>query len=100
MDVDILSQLLAMDVSARTTMKDAAKCDKRNEWQNSANLKNAERILRSLDSPKSMLGSERLYSDIATERLQCASYRRVCFRTSVRSFEKRSIDVLDYVVEA
>ena len=40
------SQLLAMDVSARTTMKDAAKCDKRCEWQNSANQKKAERILR------------------------------------------------------
>ena len=33
----ILSQLLAMDASARVTMKDAAKCDKRREWQNSAN---------------------------------------------------------------
>ena len=39
------SQLLAMDASARVTMKDAAKCDKRREWQNSANQKNAERIL-------------------------------------------------------
>jgi len=35
-----------LDVSARTTMKDAAKCDKRCEWQNSANQENAERILR------------------------------------------------------
>ena len=31
------SQLLAMDVSAQVTMKDAAKCDKHCEWQNSAN---------------------------------------------------------------
>jgi hypothetical protein len=38
-------QLLAMDVSAQATMKDAAKCDKRCEWQNSANQENAERIL-------------------------------------------------------
>ena len=38
-------QLLAMDASARVTMKDAAKCDKRCEWQNSANQENAERIL-------------------------------------------------------
>ena len=30
-------QLLAMDVSAQATMKDAAKCDKLCEWQNSAN---------------------------------------------------------------
>ncbi len=32
-----ISQLIAMDASARVTMKDAAKCDKRCEWQNSAN---------------------------------------------------------------
>ena len=41
------SQLLAMDVSAQVTMKDAAKCDKRCEWQNSANQEKAERILHS-----------------------------------------------------
>ena len=40
-----ISQLLAMDASARVTMKDAAKCDKRREWQNSENQENAERIL-------------------------------------------------------
>jgi len=34
-----------MDVSAQATMKDAAKCDKRCEWQNSANQENVERIL-------------------------------------------------------
>ena len=39
-------QLLAMDASARETMKDASKCDKRCEWQNSANQEKAERILR------------------------------------------------------
>jgi hypothetical protein len=43
---NISLQLLAMDPSARVTMKDAAKCDKRCEWQNSANQENAERILR------------------------------------------------------
>ena len=35
-----------MDVSAQITMKDAAKCDIRCEWQNSENQQNAERILR------------------------------------------------------
>ena len=30
-------QLSAMDPSAQVTMKDAAKCDRRCEWQNSAN---------------------------------------------------------------
>ena len=62
--LESFSQLLAMDVSARTTMKDAAKCDKRCEWQNSANQKKAERILRFQDSPESMLGSERLHNAV------------------------------------
>ena len=50
----MLSQLLAMDASARVTMKDAAKCDKRRERQNSENQKNAERILHFQDIPGSM----------------------------------------------
>ena len=54
-------QLFAMDVSAQTTMKDAANCDKRCEWQNSANQEKAERILRSLVIPKSMSRSGRLH---------------------------------------
>ena len=41
----VILQLLAMDVSAQVTMKDAAKCDRRCEWQNSANQENVERIL-------------------------------------------------------
>ena len=52
-----LSQLLAMDASARVTMKDAAKCDKRREWQNSANQENAERTLHSQVTPESMSAS-------------------------------------------
>ena len=43
-----------MDASARVTMKDAAKCDKRREWQNSENQENAERILHFRDPPGSM----------------------------------------------
>ncbi len=54
-----------MDVSARTTMKDAAKCDKRCEWQNSANQEKAERILRFQASPESMFGSERLHINVS-----------------------------------
>ena len=50
-------QLLAMDPSARVTMKDAAKCDKRCEWQNPANQENAERILRFQVIPESIFGS-------------------------------------------
>ena len=52
-----ISQLLAMDASARITMKDAAKCDKRREWQNSANQENAERILHFQVIPESMSAS-------------------------------------------
>ena len=44
-----------MDASARITMKDAAKCDKLCEWQNSANQENAERILHFQVIPESML---------------------------------------------
>ena len=47
-------QTFAMDVSARETMKDAAKCDKRREWQNSENQENAERILHFQVLPGSM----------------------------------------------
>ena len=43
-----------MDPSARVTKKDAAKCDKRCEWQNSANQENAERKLRFQVIPESM----------------------------------------------
>ena len=51
-----MQQLSATDVSAQVTMKDAAKCDKRCEWQNSANQENAERILHFSVTPKSMSG--------------------------------------------
>ena len=54
-----ISQLLAMDASARVTMKDAAKCDKRREWQNSVNQENAERILHFQVTPESMSVSGR-----------------------------------------
>ena len=56
-----------MDVSAQVTMKDAAKCDKRCEWQNSANQENAQRILHFSDIPKSMSGSGRLIHHVAKD---------------------------------
>ena len=46
-----------MDVSAQVTMKDAAKCDRRCEWQNSANQENVERILHFQISSGSTSGS-------------------------------------------
>ena len=51
-------QLSATDVSARTTMKGAAKCDKHCELQNSVNQQGFERILRFRDIPESMPASE------------------------------------------
>ena len=53
-----ISQLSAMDASARVTMKDAAKCDKHCELQNSVNQQNFERILRLRDIPEGMSASE------------------------------------------
>jgi hypothetical protein len=61
-----------MDVSAQTTMKDAANCDKRCEWQNSANQKNAERILRPQVIPESMSCSGRSHPNAASA-FMCAS---------------------------
>ena len=46
-----------MDVSVRTTMKGAAKCDKHCELQNSVNQQGFERILRFRDIPESMPAS-------------------------------------------
>ena len=51
------SQLLAMDVSVRTTMKGAAKCDKHCELQISVNRQGLERILCFWDIPESMPAS-------------------------------------------
>ena len=51
------TQLSATDVSARTTMKGAAKCDKHCELQNSVNQQELERTLRFRDTPESMPAS-------------------------------------------
>jgi hypothetical protein len=50
----VFLQLLAMDASARISMKDAAKCDKLCEWQNFENQQNAERILHFQVIPESI----------------------------------------------
>ena len=46
-------QFSATDVSARTTMKGAAKCDKHCDLQNSVNQQELERILCFRDTPES-----------------------------------------------
>jgi hypothetical protein len=53
----LIIQLSATDVSARTTMKGAAKCDKHCELQNSVNQQELERTLRFRDTPESMPAS-------------------------------------------
>ena len=53
----VTSQLSAMDVSVRSTMKGAAKCDKHCELQNSVNRQGLERILCFWDIPESMPAS-------------------------------------------
>ena len=55
--VNAFLQLSAMDVSARTTMKGAAKCDKHCDLQNSVNQQGLERTLRFRDTPESMPAS-------------------------------------------
>ena len=50
-------QFSVMDVSVRTTMKGAAKCDKHCELQNSVNRQGLERILCFWDIPESMPAS-------------------------------------------
>ena len=57
------SQLSATDVSARTTMKGAAKCDKHCELQNSVSRQGLEHILYFWDIPKSMCASVPLCID-------------------------------------
>lgn len=56
-----LSQLAATDVSAQTTMKDAAKCDKHCEMQNSVNQQTFERTLRCRVTPGSMSTSVSIF---------------------------------------
>ena len=62
-----------MDVSAQVTMKDAAKCDKRCEWQNSANQENVERILHFQVIPESMSSSGLLAFHVATDAVVSTS---------------------------
>ena len=47
-------------------MKDAANCDKRCEWQNSANQENAERILHLAVNLQGMSSSGRLHINVFT----------------------------------
>ena len=82
-------QLSAMDVSVRTTMKGAAKCDKHCELQDSVNRQKPERILCFWDIPESMPSSVSLLccsSSRSCRQLQHA----VIARASRRAFCRRS----------
>ena len=83
-----------MDASARETMKDAAKCDKRCEWQNSANQENAERILHFLVIPESISFSGQLNY----RALMCVSLRRCCMFASLCVSAASAVDVSNPVV--
>ena len=83
-----------MDASARVTMKDAAKCDKRSEWQNSASLKKAERILHFLVIPESISFSGQLNNCA----LVCVPLRRGCMCASVCVSVAPAVDALNLVV--
>ena len=71
-------QISAMDLSAQTTMKSTANCDKHCELQNSEKHQTLERALHSRDIPESKSASESdPYSDF---EIVCPSWqpRRAC----------------------
>jgi hypothetical protein len=76
------TQLSATDVSARTTMKGAAKCDKHCELQNSVNQQGLERILRFRDIPESMP---------ASVSIQTHSFERLSFDERLRVMAERGL---------
>ena len=80
------TQLSATDVSARTTMKDAAKCDKHCELQNSVNQQGFERILRFRDIPESMPASVSIPSN-ASDTAPASVWIAVRLGVSVRQGE-------------
>ena len=63
-----------MDLSAQLSMKDAAKCDRRCEWQNSANQENVERILHFQVTPESTSGSGPLALHVFKMNGKCVRY--------------------------
>ena len=93
-EIEITLQLLAVDVSAQVTMKDAAKCDKRCEWQNSANQENVERILHFQVTPESTSGSGPLALHVHKMNEKCLRYS--CFGTFLSAsdvVEKQTVGV-------
>ena len=75
-----------MDASARVTMKDAAKCDKRREWQNSVNQENAERILRFWVTPAEHVCFRAIHMRPVSEDIRIMQSRLVASCVSVDVF--------------
>jgi len=106
--VSFRSQLSATDVSARTTMKGAAKCDKHCELQNSVNQSGFERILCFWDIPESMPASVSISSHSSTWHLSvlacnCVSGCReplacVSHRSRFHTQQTQSADWVPHVV--
>jgi len=69
-----------MDVSVRTTMKGAAKCDKHCELQNSVNRQGLERILCFWDIPKSMPASVSILCCFSGCRFQACCWESLCLK--------------------
>ena len=84
-------QLSAMDASARTTMKGAAKCDKRCELQNSVNQQGFERILCFRDIPESIPVS------VSISYIPCRFALHGCMRAG--AVVCQDVLILTYVVD-
>ena len=93
-EINITLQLLAMDVSAQVTMKDAAKCDKRCEWQNSANQENAERILHFEVNPGSTSGWGHLYYNVSKNATSVAIWSTFLCVSDVKTVDASNIAIV------
>ena len=71
-----------MDVSARTTMKGAAKCDKHCELQDSVNQQKVERILLFRVIPESMFASMSFVFFLRGVSLRCHVFVFSCFNAA------------------
>ena len=88
------TQLPVMDVSARTTMKGAAKCDKHCELQDSVNQQKVERILLFRVIPESMFASVSFVFS-AGRVTQVSRFRVFMFQCSIRCIDTCVLVVLD-----
>ncbi len=86
-------QLSAMDVSVRTTMKGAAKCDKHCELQNSVNRQGLERILCFWDIPESMPASVSMLCCSSSTAIWHCRCECLCLKMRVSARKRESLRV-------